>query len=154
MVEATENAVVTVQSIDGNIAEKDDPKPRTVLFQGGEDDTTVRNLSMMVATDKSKSIHMDEYPTNVVQDEAMIVVDKFKHAKETQELMMHVREEKYVQVERPIIIWLDVPEIGGNQGNRYSDYFGKSRFLGGSKESKNRFNLAMEFIVRWVPQVK
>lgn len=94
---------------------------------------------MMVATDKSKSIHMAEYPTNVVQDEAMIVVDKFKHAKETQELMMHVREEKYVQVERPIIIWLDVPEIGGNQGKRYSDYFGKSRFLGGSKESMSDF---------------
>ena len=45
MVKATEISVVTIQSIDGNIAEKDDPKPRTILIQGGEDDMTTHNLT-------------------------------------------------------------------------------------------------------------
>ena len=40
MVEATEISAVTIQSVDGNSAEKDDPKPRTVLFQGGGDDVS------------------------------------------------------------------------------------------------------------------
>ena len=50
MVEATENAVDTVQSIDGNIAEKDDPKPRTVLIRGGQDDMAMHNLTRVVNT--------------------------------------------------------------------------------------------------------
>ena len=89
MVEAAEIFVVTVQSEDGNIAEKDDPKPRTVLIQGGEDDTNMSDAEDVVGS-KRRNIYTPNYFQLSEDDEtakalAVEHVDLFLEEKERRE---------------------------------------------------------------------
>lgn len=77
-VEVAKILTVVVQSAKKNTIEEIDSKPRTVLFQGGEDDTTACNLIMMTVDDTT-STPSTEYATDVFQDVDGLVGATTKH---------------------------------------------------------------------------
>ena len=120
-------------------AEKIDLKPRTVSFQGGEDDTTMRNLNSeidAVSTGADMERCISKYPQLSFEYEQPLV-DRCMHAEALQAMCIR-REEKPIQVKMIIASVLDSHASRGNEGKEYFSYFGKLRSGGGTKESNVR----------------